>query len=84
MLAAACADERGRDTGSLPADPVCRESQTLIVAMTANMEDVCGFGEAIFYKAHLWFLDETMGVKYFYARIMLFSSCFDGGNVFIR
>ena len=32
VLAAACADERGRDTGSLPADPVCRESQALIAA----------------------------------------------------
>ena len=35
VLAAACADERGRDTGSLPANPVCRESQALIAAVTA-------------------------------------------------
>ena len=32
VLAAACADERGRDSGSLPSDPVCRESQALIAA----------------------------------------------------
>jgi len=35
VLAAACADERGRDSGSLPSDPVCRESQALIAAATA-------------------------------------------------
>ena len=27
VLTAACADERGRDTGSLPSDPICRESR---------------------------------------------------------
>ena len=32
VLAAACADERGRDTGSLSSDPVCRESRALIAA----------------------------------------------------
>lgn len=32
VLAAACADERGRDTGSLPSDPLCRESRALIAA----------------------------------------------------
>ena len=32
VLAAACADERGRDTGALSPDPVCRESRALISA----------------------------------------------------
>ena len=32
VLAAACADERGRDTGALSSDPVCRESQALVAA----------------------------------------------------
>lgn len=32
MLASACADERGRDTGALSSDSICRESQTLIAA----------------------------------------------------
>ena len=32
VLASACADERGRDTGSLPSDPICRESRALIAA----------------------------------------------------
>ena len=32
VLASACADERGRDTGSLSSDPVCRESRALIAA----------------------------------------------------
>ena len=32
MLAAACAAERSRNTGALPADPICRESYALIAA----------------------------------------------------
>ena len=32
VLASACADERGRDTGALSSDPVCRESRALIAA----------------------------------------------------
>ena len=32
MLAAACAAERSRNTGALPADPICRESCALIAA----------------------------------------------------
>ena len=32
VLAAACADERGRDIGTMPPDPVCRESRALIAA----------------------------------------------------
>ena len=32
VLAATCADERGRNTGSLSADPICRESCALIAA----------------------------------------------------
>ena len=32
VLASACTDERGRDTGSLSSDPVCRESRALIAA----------------------------------------------------
>ena len=32
MLASACADERGRDSGVLSSDPVCRESRALIAA----------------------------------------------------
>lgn len=32
VLAAACADERSRDTGQMPSDPVCRESRALIAA----------------------------------------------------
>ena len=32
MLAEACADERGRDTGQMPQDPICRESRALIAA----------------------------------------------------
>ena len=31
VLASACTDERGRDTGPLSSDPVCRESQALMV-----------------------------------------------------
>ena len=32
VLAAACADERSRDTGTMPPDPICRESRALIAA----------------------------------------------------
>lgn len=32
VLASACTDERGRDTGSLSSDPICRESRALIAA----------------------------------------------------
>lgn len=32
VLAAACADERSRDTGQMPSDPVRRESRALIAA----------------------------------------------------
>ena len=32
VLAAACADERGRDSGAMPQDPLCRESRALIAA----------------------------------------------------
>ena len=32
MLASACADERGGDTGSVPSDPVRQESRALIAA----------------------------------------------------
>ena len=32
VLAAECANERSRDSGALPADPVCRESKALISA----------------------------------------------------
>ena len=32
VLASACADERGRDTGPLSSDPICRESRALIAA----------------------------------------------------
>ena len=36
VLAAACADERSRDIGSMPPDPVCRESRALIAAAKKN------------------------------------------------
>lgn len=32
VLAAACADERSRDPGTMPQDPLCRESRALIAA----------------------------------------------------
>lgn len=32
MLASACADERSRDTGEMPSDPIRRESRALIAA----------------------------------------------------
>lgn len=32
VLASACTDERGRDTGSLSSDPICREGRALIAA----------------------------------------------------
>ena len=32
MLAAACADERSRDTGQMSSDPICREGIALIAA----------------------------------------------------
>ena len=43
VLAAACADERGRDSGSLPADPVCRESKALISAAIRFIGPIIGF-----------------------------------------
>ena len=43
VLAAACADERGRDSGSLPSNPVRRESQALIAAAIRFIDPIIGF-----------------------------------------
>lgn len=43
VLAAECANERSRDSGSLPADPVCRESKALISAAIRFIDPIIGF-----------------------------------------
>ena len=43
VLAAECANERSRDSGALPADPVCGESEALISAATRFIDPIIGF-----------------------------------------
>ena len=53
VLASACADERGRDSGPLSSDPVCRESQALISAAKKQKEGLYYKIKNPFAKLHL-------------------------------